>query len=636
MSAIFGIINKSGKQVEESDITAIKEAISHRSTDGKGVCTLASSVFGHCRLYINPQQKFENQPYTSNGLTITADARLDNRKELSKWIDLDKQCLSEISDDRLILMAYRKWGRACVNYLDGEYAFVIWDQQNQQLFAATDPIGFRSFYYYDSPDVFIFCSEIKGIVAAKHTPNYFEKESLIDYFYRKGTSDKTYNKEVFALCGGNTLLLKDWRIDIHKYWTLKSTGKYRFKKDEEWYDCTRDILYRAVEKRLNSDVPTGVTLSGGLDSTSIACILSELLMNKNKPLYAFSSVLPVGYKGIEKDERHYIEIVGKHCPNIIQTYVEAPDVGPLTDIEEAFDIEETFPNCFFYMDKAILQAASEKNIRNLFNGFGGDYWISNKGNSVIYMLLKQGRYKLVCSLIRQFSQRERTSFFHEFRIRCFSHTKAYQQLRSVVKNIHKDIDWQKKTFLQDDFVKKYSERLNAVNEEQNVSDRMKLLIDSGQIGRKIDRLYNRNGNFASDSASVLFDKDLMEFLYDIPERLLIENGMPRNLLRSSMQQIIPQAIFNRTDKLPYSPGFPGRIRSEKLLFEKIATSPDSFICKQFINHEEIMDHFDEIKSFSGFGQSNKIVDGRISEAGIFCYLINMLYRRDYIINTIGH
>lgn len=633
MSAVFGIINKDGKPIEELDITAIKEAISHRATDGGGVYTQANRIFGHCRLYVNPQQKFENQPYTSNDFTITADARLDNREELSKQLDLDRQYLSEISDDRLILLAYRKWGNLCVNYMEGEYAFAIWDQQNQQLFAATDHIGFRPFFYYDSPDVFIFCSEIKGVVAAKHTPNYFEEESLIDYFYRKGTPNKTYNKEIFALCGGNTLLLKDGKIDINKYWTLNSTGKYNFKKEEDWYDCSREILYRTVEKRINPELPTGVTLSGGLDSTSITCIVSELLMKKNKPLYAFSSVLPIDYKGIEKDERPYIEIVGKHCPNIIQTYVEAPNVGPLTDIEDAFDIEETFPNCFFYMDKAILQAASEKHIRSLFNGFGGDYWISNKGNSVIYLLIKQGKYKLAYRLIRQFSERENSSFMHNLRLRYLSHTKTYKLFRSVTRKSTKEIDWQKKTFLQDNFVQKYSDRINAIDKEQNVSERGKHLIDTGRIGRMIAMLYNRNGTYSMDSFTLLFDKELMEFLYDVPESLFIENGISRNLLRCSMQHVIPQSICLRNDKLPYSPGFPIRVLSDKHFYEKIAVDQEQYPWSRYINCESILNNFDAVKPFEGFGRSDKIVDMRITHAGIVYSLVRELYQRGYIINN---
>jgi asparagine synthase (glutamine-hydrolysing) len=371
-----------------------------------------------------------------------------------------------------------------------------------------------------------------------------------------------------------------------------------------------------VEKRLNSDLPVGITLSGGLDSTSVACILSELLMKKNKPLYAFSSVLPVDYKGIEKDERQYIEIVGKHCPNIIQTYVEAPGTGPLSNLEEAFGLEEAFPNSFFYMDRALAEAAAEKNIRNFFSGFGGDFWISNKGSSVIYLLIKQGEYRSAFRLIRQLSENGSTSLLHEFRTRYLSHTGAYKSLRSVIKRNGKEIDWQKKTFLRDDFLDQYAVSFYETQNEQTVSAQMKQIVETGRISRILFMLYTRNGYFRMDSPIPLFDKSLMEFLFDVPERLLIENGMPRNLLRSSVKQLIPRQIYNRVDKLPYSPGFPGRVLNERHLFEKILAGSDISVHRQFIMSEKAMEHFDEVKPFTGFGQSNKIIHNRIAHAGI--------------------
>jgi|WetSurMetagenome_2_1015567.scaffolds.fasta_scaffold00105_34 asparagine synthase (glutamine-hydrolysing) len=635
MSAIFGIINKDGSAVDVSAVKTIQNALSHRAADGVGAYLHENAAFGHCRLYVQPRQQSEDQPYSIDGLVITADARIDNCYELSGLLGLNRNRVLELSDDRLILQAYRKWGESCVAYLEGEYAFAIWDRSMRRLFAATDHIGFRPFFYYDAPDVFIFCSEIKGVVAAKKPPDYFEEESLIEYFCRKGTPDKTYNKEVFALCGGNTLTLADGKIAVSRYWELESTGKYRFTADRDWYDCACELLCAAVEKRLSPDAPTGITLSGGLDSTGIACILSELLMKKNKPLYAFSSALPVDYRGIEKDERQYIEIVGKHCPNIIQTFVEAPGTGPLSNLEEAFKLEETFPNSFFYMDRALAEAAREKHINNLFSGFGGDYWFSNKGNSVIYLLIKQRCYKTAFRLLRQLVKNENGFFPDEIRKHYLSHTRAYKGLRSVVKM--NETDWREKTFLQDDILKKYAARLRETESAQTVSAKMKQTIETGRISRILYMLYNRNGFYKMSSSIPLFDKNLMEFLYDLPERLLVENGMPRNLLRSSVKHLIPRQIYDRIDKLPYAPGFPVRVLSQRCLFEKISAGSASAAHRQFIKSGEIMEHFDEVRPFKGFGRSDKIVDIRIAHAGITSVLLDHLSANGYIIeNSFSH
>jgi Asparagine synthase (glutamine-hydrolyzing) len=581
MSAIFGIINKNGKPVEQYNVNAILSAIAHRATDGKDTWLSDNVALGHCLLKVYPQQVYEHCPLTAYNCIITADARLDNRNELAALLEIDRSVLDKTSDPEIILQAYKRWGENCTSYLEGEFAFAIWDTDNQKLFAATDHIGFRPFFYYDSPEQFIFCSEIKGVVAAKPCPNYFNEESLIEYFYRKGTPNITYNKEVFALCGGNVLTIREGKMAYRKYWNLESTGKYNFKKDEDWYDCTRELLYRAVEKRLNPDVPTGITLSGGLDSTSIACILSELLMKKNKPLYAFSSVLPLDYKGIEKDERHYIEIVGKHCPNIIQTYVEAPGVGPFSDLEEAFKIEETFPNTFFYMDKALLDAAATKNVRSLFSGFGGDFWISWKGDTVIYELMKSRRFFEALVLMNRLGKEENKSFYSIARSSCLGHSSTFKYLK------------QKAGLSKNDEIGSSLLEIKPISTDirpRKYNSQMQNLVNRGQIGRITGMLANRNSNMLSDSLTPLFDKNLLTLLSDMPLALHLKNGKRRSVLRETVKGIVPESIYIRKDKMAFSPDYKKRILSEVEYYEKVIESIiNDKISRQYMNISNVIE-----------------------------------------------
>lgn len=626
MSAVFGVVNKNVRFVDPDSLHVMQSAIAHRATDGKDVWVDGVVGFGHCLLKVYPQQDYEHCPLIAYNCTITADARLDNRNELAALLGIDKTRLIMVSDPEIILLSYKRWGEDCVNHLQGEFAFAIWDASNQKLFAATDHIGFRPFFYYDSSDVFIFCSEIKGVVAVKPLPNYFNEESLIEYFYRKGTPNITYNKEVFALCGGNVLTVKDGKMTYRKYWNLESTGKYRFKKNEDWYACTRELFYRAIEKRLNPNLPMGITLSGGLDSTSIACVLSELLMKKNKPLYAFSSVLPLDHGGIEKDERHYIEIVGKHCPNIIQTYVEASGVGLFSDLEEGFKVLESYPLTFFYMDKALLEAAAEKRVKSLCTGLGGDFWFSWKGNSVVYQLMRQGDYKMAFQLIRQFSNVENQSFFRTFRSMYLAQTVGYKKVRSILKK--EQINWQEYSPLHQFFRDAYSSRFK-VEGNRTDAEEVQDLVSIGRIGRLISKFYNRNGAFAMDSSVPLFDKDVLELLSDMPVNLFVEGGRRRSLIRNVMDGINPPEINIRTDKLPYAPGYVNRIKNDRELVDKIINdSRSEFVCAKYINKQIIVDHFDDMNSYAGFTPPDKIVGHRIVQAVTVCALLGHL-KGDY-------
>jgi len=621
MSAIFGIIKKKQGLVNLDSMNTMMSAIKHRAVDGNNIWINENVGFGHCLLKTFTQQEIEKQPLKLHSCTITADVRLDNREQLASLLKINKESLNETSDPEIIILAYKRWGEECVNYLDGEFAFVIWDSEKYKVFAAVDKIGFRPLFYYDSPDLFIFCSEIKGIVAAKPNPNYFNEESLIEYFDRKGIPNNTFNREIFSLCGGNVLTLHNETLTVRKYWNLTKSGKFSFKKDDDWYECARELIFNAIEKRLNPDSITGITLSGGLDSTSIACILSEILKKRNKPLYAFSSVLPIDYQGAERDEREYIEIVGKHCSNIIQTYVEAPGVSPYSNLEEAFKIDESFPNAFFYMDKALLESAKSMNMKSLFTGFGGDFWISWKGDTVFYELINSGKLLKAATVLQELSKEDNQSLYTIFR-------NNYLVKNKLAQNLIKVINHKKNEYLNDNLlIINYKKRGDSFH---NYYHLMHAMVNNGRIGRIAGMLANRNSYYLCDSMIPFFDVDLMNFLADAPIHLHIRNGVRRSILREAMKGAIPSEIYNRKDKMPYSPDFKKRITIESEMYKNLLKSSknDMFIQK-YIDIEKTIMLVDMV--INGKAQeSNKLIYNFVARSIIAQFLLNKIKENNYI------
>lgn len=627
MGAIFGVISKNGNHVSHDIMDKVQQCMSHRAIDGSAMWIYENVGMGHCSLKIYPHEMFEVLPEFDDQYSITTDARLFNRKELAASLGIDPWRLTETSDSRLILLAFKKWGKNCVDHLDGEYAFAIWNKISRSFFAATDHIGFRIFYYCDTPEDFIFCSEIKGILPVKKFPNYFNDESLLEYYFRKSDPSRTFCKGIFALCGGNALSLEGNFLTISKYWDPKPRRKFHFKNDCEWNECLRELLFKAVEKRLNSDVPVGILLSGGLDSTGIACILSNLLMKKNKSLYAFSSVLPMNHQGIESDERNYIEMVGKYCPNLIQTWIDGAGLRPLAGVEEAFDSDEQFPNNFFYMDRALLKAAEKEKIRILFTGYGGDHWVSWKGSSVIFLLAKIGESGEAWGLVNKFSQNEGSSVFRVLKDLYFAQTNIYRRLQRF--RHRNSFDWQVYTTLRDDFTAHYKNPLDC-NLELDNSKRMLKIINSGKEGRILSSFYNRNGFFGMDSATPLLDRALIEFLMDVPLQIFVQGGYRRSFFRHALDGLMPSKIQWRKDKSPYDPGYLNRIMKEKAtLSSLISFSQNAFIFEKYLDKKKIIDHFDEVLPEFGFTSGRNIVGIRIMQAGISCIAINYLKSKGF-------
>lgn len=614
MSAIFGIINKKQKCVDSHLVGSMLEALKHRATDGSQIVVDNNMGMGNCRLNIYPQQIYEKQPLKIGQFTITSDARIDNRQELARHFNIDNNLLNVTPDSTLILMAYQEWEDMCINHLEGEFAFAIWDEKAEKLFAATDQIGFRPLYYYNTPDAFIFCSEIKGITAIKTTPNFFNEESLIEYFYREGDWQQTFNKEILSLCGGNSLIMKEGKLSIRKYWKLEPANRYHFTKDEEWYECFKDLIYKAIEKRLNYDLPVGLTLSGGLDSGCIACVLSELLMKKNKPLYTFSSVLPSNHDTKEKDERKYIELIDKHCPNIIQTYECAPGIGIFSNLEKSFNLFESFPSSSFYMDIKLLEAAKKKGVKMLYTGFGGDFFVSWKGDSVIYELIKQGDYQSAFMLIRKFMKNDNKSFLEIFREMYASHTDVYQRLRSVIRN---DLDELKRNSMRRDTNLKYSGLISN-------------LVNEGFVAFYLNRIYNFNESQGIESEMPLFDKNIYEFLIEMPIQLFVKDGIKRNLIRRTMQGILPEEILLRKDKMPFLPGYVQRTYHDIDKLKVLCTSEKyQFVFKKYVNRDVFNFCINNI-STTNISHNNEAL--KAARIGVVTYLLGYMDAINYIHN----
>jgi asparagine synthase (glutamine-hydrolysing) len=627
MSAIFGIIKKHGNLIELNCLSNLQHAMAHRAIDGKGLWQSEHVAFGFCKLSVYPQQVNDQSPIEADDLVLTADARIDNRDELYNLLGLDKKKWEHRANSHLLLKAYQAWGELCVDKLEGEFIFAVWSKISQKLFIATDHIGFRPLFYYDGPNEFIFCSEIKGVVAAKTTPNYFNDEHLIEYHFRRSDPAKTYNKEVFALCGGNTLILENEKVTIKKYWRLEIKGKYNFIREDDWFECMRHLMYKAVEKRLNPELRIGVTLSGGLDSGSITCILSELLAKKNKPLYTFSSVLPNGHDGIEMDERRYIEIVNKHCPNIIQTYVEASGIGPFDNVEEAFERDEAIPNVFFYMDQAILQAARDYNVRSMFSGFGGDFFASSGGEFVIYSLIRQGDYKMALQLLKQLSKNYNIGLLRLFKRNYLTYNSFWHWLSKLKP---RRMTLAEKTVLQPKFKKSY-EYLYDFDLILDQQLDMKRVTETGRISRLAGTFANREAWYHIATNMPMFDKELMEFLMDVPIHLFMNGGWQRGLIRQAMRGVLPSEIQFRRDKQPYTPDFARRaINSRDKMDEIINADKFSFVFDKYFSRQMIVDNYGNIKPHAGFGGPASGAARRLVIAGIASKVLARLRDADYI------
>jgi asparagine synthase (glutamine-hydrolysing) len=277
MCGIAGIIDSEIPPTSKA-ISAMIDDISYRGPDGTGqICFLTDGVaLGHRRLSIIDLSEAGNQPMASeNGrFWIVFNGEIYNYLEIRKDLESLGRRFRSNSDTEVLLQSYEQWGANCLKRFMGMFAFAIWDHEKRELFAARDRIGIKPFYYLITSQRFIFASEVKSILSVKaipHTVDISLVDSYMDFGYVPG--EDTLHRGIKRLLPGNMLVWRDGKVTVSSYWDLDFTAGQE-NKSQEWVSKLETLLKESISLHLRSDVPLGVFLSGGIDSSAVVSMLS--------------------------------------------------------------------------------------------------------------------------------------------------------------------------------------------------------------------------------------------------------------------------------------------------------------------------------------------------------------------------
>jgi len=277
MCGIAGIINVA-ETPSSADISAMITDIAYRGPDGVGqICLEADGVaLGHRRLSILDLSSAGNQPMASadGRFWLVFNGEIYNYLEIRRDLAALGRTFRSGSDTEVLLYAYEQWGPSCLERFMGMYAFAIWDRTKQELFAARDRLGIKPLYYRETAHGLLFASEIKSILAVQKDPRDVDV-SLIDAYMDFGyvPGEHTLHRGIKRLLPGHTLTWHDNRTTISKYWDLRF-GEQGQDEIDDCADRIKGLLKDSINLHLRSDVPLGVFLSGGLDSSAVVALLS--------------------------------------------------------------------------------------------------------------------------------------------------------------------------------------------------------------------------------------------------------------------------------------------------------------------------------------------------------------------------
>ena len=295
MSGIAGIVNLDGAPIDRDLLSRMTRFMSFRGPDGEEVWTESNVGFGNALLRTGGRA--DPMLVRFGDLCITADARIDGGEN------------TDLTDAERILRAYEKWGDDCVAHLIGDFAFAIWDRRSRRLFCVRDHFGVKPFFYACLGNSLIFSNTLNALRLDPRVSDELNETAIEDYL-ESGLNQDLYTtafRDVQRLPGGHTLSFVDGSLVTRRYWTPAVKNELRFRQSREYVERFEELLSTAVKDRLRTD-RVSISMSGGLDSTSLAAIARELLPQP-AAVHAFSTVYD---ELIPDEERRYSTLAASH------------------------------------------------------------------------------------------------------------------------------------------------------------------------------------------------------------------------------------------------------------------------------------------------------------------------------------
>lgn len=593
MCGIAGIISRNPNHVSTERLKQMINVLAHRGPDGEGFWLNENNTvgFGHRRLAILDLSEAGKQPmHLFNHYSITYNGEIYNYLELKEELQQKGYTFRTQTDTEVILAAYDHWKEECLQQFDGMFAFAIWNEQEQTLFAARDRFGEKPFYYFFDGEQFLFASEMKAIWAAG-VEKTIDHSMLLNYIglgWVKNPSNlsQTFYQNISSLPQSHyiKLNLRNGSNEIVQYWDLDKETKATL-TEAEAIEQFRQLFNTSVQRRLRSDVEVGTSLSGGLDSSSIAAMIEAQIpkpkfQNPNSKIQVFTASFP----GFEKDETAYAKQVAEQFQ--LQHHLVTPTAATLlNDIERLiYHQEEPFQSSSIYAQYKVYELAKQHGMKVILDGQGADETLAGYHKYIHWFLQEKMRESSVVS-------RELEAF--------------------AANNI--SIDWSWKNKLAARFPEMAAVQLeNKANKEllnnkfitnkYRKSHFNKKSIFKPTVSKLNDLLYYntmRNGleellryadrNSMAHGVEVrlpFLSHELVQFIFSLPSHYKIQNGFTKYILRESMKQLLPASIVYRTDKIGYEPPQQQWMQSEG--FKELLQNSRQKLVKENILKKEIL------------------------------------------------
>jgi asparagine synthase (glutamine-hydrolysing) len=562
MSGIVGLWNLDGRPLEPSVLDGMSRTLRHRGPDGEGRCIDGSSGFVHQHAWVTPEEVGEQQPLVGRtDAVLVLDGRIDNRDELLRALDLPRTA----SDAGCVLAAYERWGDAFAERLNGDFALAVFDESRQRLILARDAIGIRPLYYFRNERLFAFASEIKALLAHPDIPSQPDDEGIADFLLMSSRpldqQAATCFAGISAVEPAHLVIATPGRAAARRYWDFDAGLAIRLRSFAEYTEAFQERFSTAITRRIRSAYPIAVSVSGGLDSSSIFCEAETLVRSGAGACPGIKGVAYSGFAGTDSDEVAFLREIEREYGVSIDRFPLEQFSGLASGVHEQIGaIEAPFLDYMWGVTRELHRRARATGARVLLSGTWGDQVLFSSAYLIdLFRRLAWG--KILHDL------REYRRWFGEEEARILTRSFAWATARHhlppalvpPLKRIR--LKWfppgRPKRWFSDAFLGRalrFADRPATMGAGFHSAQARSIYLEARSKYHVHCMEWNNKVTALSglDAALPFLDRDLIAFLMAIPGEIQNWRGVPRGLMREAMRGILPEPVRTRAWKANFT------------------------------------------------------------------------------------
>lgn len=539
------------------------DKIAHRGPNDNGFDAItaekATLVLGHTRLSIIDLSSAGHQPMHSNDgrHSLIFNGEIYNYIELREELKVAGIEFTSKSDTEVLLQAWRHWGSDCLRKLNGIFAFVVFDRQTQQLFCARDPFGVKPFFYRVEQEYFCFASELPALLAfddIKPKPNLQRAYDYLVYGEYDSTDD-TFVDGIKQLKPAQMLSMTvgdSQSLTLSTWWSAEDILPSKLSYNEAVAQVKSQFL-KSVKLQLRSDVPLGVALSGGIDSSAVVCAMRTIAPEAK--IHTFSYIAQDNHLSEESWVDRVNQYVGAESHKVVAT---AQDLA--LDLDEMIKTQgEPFGSTSIYAQYRVFQLAKSAGITVTLDGQGADELLAGYEGfpgQRLQSLVEKGRFVSAYQFAKNWSCWPNRSLKQGIGLmaQAMLPDSVYYYMRDKSGRGAKPA-WLNINYLQGEGVVCTENRVRPPNGKAGA--RVQAYLQYSLSKRNLPALLrhaDRNSmHFAIESRVPFLSLDLAELLLALPEKYLISNeGETKSIFRSAMRGIVPDDVLDRKDKVGFA------------------------------------------------------------------------------------